>query len=267
MLVFGDSLTSNVLLSLNETHPIPTIVLSKDYDFRQSQSPIAPVSGNSVNFPSFTSTSSAVQILTPKNDQTLTDQQPMFRGTSAPDQNVKIVIHSNQAIQTTVKADQNGNWNYRPPSNLSPGTHTITIQALDASGILKTITQSFVVYASGQQINPPPSGTPTPTPTKTPTPTPTPTPTKIPTPTVAIIVTSIPSPTVTVIPTIAIPSITTVPSVITPIQTQGDLIISPTIKPLPPTGNPSIMTAGIVGAIVTLVGGLLFLLTRGGMAL
>jgi hypothetical protein len=260
MLVFGDSLTSNVLLSLEQTRPIPTIILSKDYDFRQSQSPVAPVTGNLASFPSFTSTSSAVQIITPRNNQTLTDQQPIFKGTSAPEQNVKIVIHSDQAIQTTVKADQNGNWSYRPPSNLSPGTHTITIQALDTSGILKTITQSFVVYASGQQINPPPSGTPTPTPS--------PSPTKIPTPTIPLVViTKTPVPTATAIPTIAIPSITTIPSVITPIQTQGGFIISPTIKPLPPTGNPSIMTAGIVGAVVTLVGGLLFLLTRGGMAL
>jgi hypothetical protein len=253
MLVFGDSLTSNVLISLSQTHPIPTVMLSKDYDFRESQSPVTTISGTLESFPSFTSTSSAVQILTPKNNQALTDQQPLFKGTSAPNESVKIIIHSDQAIQTTVKADQNGNWNYRPPSNLSPGTHTVTIQANDASGILKTITQSFVVYASGQQINPPPSGTPTPTPTVTPTPT------RIPSPTMSLVATVISSPTATAIPTISVvPSITT-------IQTKGGLIISPTQKPLPPTGNPSIMTAGIVGAVISLVGGLLFLLTRGGI--
>jgi len=257
MLVFGDSLTSNILISLNQTSPIPTIMLSKDYDFRESQSPVTTTSGSLESFPSFTSTSSAVQILTPKNDQSLTDQQPLFRGTSAPNGNVKITIHSNQTIQTTVQADQNGNWSYRPQSNLTPGTHTVTIQANDVSGILKTITESFVVYASGQQINPPPSGTPTPTVT--------PTPTRIPSPTVPLVITSIPSPTATAIPTInVIPSVTLVPS-ITQIQTKGGLIISSTQKPLPPTGNPSIMTAGIVGAVITLVGGLLFLLTRGGI--
>jgi hypothetical protein len=245
MLVFGDSLTSNVLLSLSQTSPIPTIMLSKDYDFRESQSPVTILSGSLASFPIFTSTSSASspQILTPKNNQELTDQQPLFKGTSAPGQNVKIIIHSDQTIQTTVKSDQNGNWSYRPPSTLSPGTHTITIQANDASGVLKTITQSFVVYAAGQQINPPPSGTPTPTVTLAPT--------------------KISSPTVT--PTInVVPSITLVPS-ITQTQTKGGLTISPPKKPLPPTGNPSIMTAGIVGAVVTLVGGLLFLLTRGGI--
>jgi len=236
MLVLGNSLTSNVLLSLNQTGIIPTIMLSNDYDFTQSQSPVATISANLASFPSFGSTSSAVQILTPKSNQTLTDQQPLFKGTSAPNQNVTITIHSDQAIQTTVKADQNGNWNYRPSSSLSPGTHTITVQAPDSSGILKTITQSFVVYASGQQINPPPSGTPTLTP--------------------SIVVTKIPSPTI-------IASYIT--SSITTSQSKGGLNISPTQKTLPPTGNPSIMTAGIVGAVITIVGGLLFLLTRVGV--
>jgi hypothetical protein len=249
MLIFGDSLTSNILISLNQTRPIPIIVLSKDYDFREGQSPIATVAGSLVNFPSFTSTSSAStpQILTPKNGQELTDQQPIFKGTSAPGQDVKITIHSDQAVQTTVKADQNGNWDYRPSSNLSPGTHIITVQAKDNSGILKTITQSFTVYAAGQQINPPPSGSPTPI--------------------VSISPTNIPSPTVavTLIPTIiATASVTIVPS-ITLTQTKGGFVISPTQKPPPPTGNPSVMTAGIVGAVVAIIGGLLFLLTRGGI--
>ena len=259
ILIFGDSLTSNVLASLNQIRPIPTVLLSKDYDFRESQSPITTISGNLGSFPSFTSTSSAIQILTPKKDQTLIDQQPLFKGTGRPDQNVKIIIHSDQAIQTTVKTDQNGNWSYRPPSNLLPGTHTITIQTTDASGILKTITQSFEVYASGQQINPPPSGTPTPTPTKALTPT------KAPTPTTAV-VTKIPLPTATAIPTTIITqAVSIIPSIVTPIQTKGGFIISPTRKPLPPTGNPSIMTAGIVGAVIAIIGGLLFLLTRGGV--
>ena len=253
MLVFGNTLTSNVLISLSQTRPIPTIMLSQDYDFRESQSPVATISGSLTSFPSFESTSSASapQILTPKNGQELTDQQPLFKGTSAPNQDVKITIHSNQVVQTTVKADQSGNWNYRPPSNLSPGTHTITVQAKDDAGILKTITQSFVVYASGQKINPPPSGSPTPIVT------------------VAVSPTSMPLPTVVItsVPTISIaPLITATPSV-TLTESKGGFDISPTQKALPPTGNPSIMTAGIVGAIVTLVGGLLFLLTRGGMAL
>jgi hypothetical protein len=239
MLILGDSLTSNVTLSINQINSIPTIILSKDYDFRESQMPTATASGVLESFPSFSSTSSAVQtpeILTPENNQKFTDQQPLFKGKALPNQNVVITIQSDQTIQTTVQSDANGNWNYRPSSTLSPGNHTITISSKDSNGILKTITQSFIVYASGEQVLPAvPSVTPTPT----------------------IVV----NPTTPVVPT-ATPTISmtqtqvSTTAAITSLQT-------PTVIPsksLPPTGNPSIMTAGIIGATVSIVGGLLFLL-------
>lgn len=243
MLITADSLTSNVLLSFGQNSLVPTITLSKNYDFRVSQYPVASQSANFQTFPSFESTASAKilnekgpQILTPENNQGFTDQKPMFKGTGLPDQTVQITIHSNQPLQATVTTDQNGNWNYVPSTPLSPGTHTITITTLDPSGILRTITQSFVVYAQGQQINPAvPSGTPTPTPeiiSQLLTPTSTPIPTLTPTPTEILII---------------------------PIATPASQL-----KVLPPTGNPFIITAGIVGVIISLLGGLLFLLTLTG---
>jgi hypothetical protein len=236
MLVFGDSLTSNVTLSVGQIDSIPAIILSKDYDFRQSQTPVATTSGVLESFPSFSSTSSAAEtpeILTPENNQKFTDQQPLFQGKALPNQNVVITVHSSQSVQTTVKSDANGNWNYRPSSSLTPGNHTITITSKNANGILKTITQSFVVYASGEQVLP---AVPSVTPTITPTPT-------------------IPVATPTI--TQAVPTATPTAAIT---QTQT---ITPTAiltKSLPPTGNPSIMTAGIIGATVSIVGGLLFLL-------
>ena len=139
MLVYGDSLTSNVSLSLNQTSPVPTIILSKDYDFRNGQSPSTSAPQTSASFPSFSSTSSGtLKILTPQKDQGFTDQQPLFRGTGQPNQSVKIIIHSAQIVQGIVNTDQNGIWNFRPTSTLSPGTHTITVQTEDSSGILQT---------------------------------------------------------------------------------------------------------------------------------
>jgi hypothetical protein len=269
ILATGNSLSSNASLLFNQIHPIPTITLSKNYDFKTGESPISfPVSLES--FPSFESTSSAKafpEILTPKENQSFTDQQPLFKGTGLPEQNVKIVIHSDTPIQTSVITDAKGNWSYRPTDPLTPGNHTITITTKNSSGILQTISQSFVVYAAGQQTNPPaPSVTPTPsislTPSPTPSPTPalkvtpTPTPTSILTPTATPIVTAVPFKTAT-------PTVTPSPS---QVQTKGGVVISPTDAPLPPTGNPSIITVGIVGAMVTLAGGLLFLLSRGGIS-
>ncbi len=243
ILAFGHSLTSTVSLSLSQTRLVPTIILSKNYDFKTSQEAItAPISLES--FPSFNSTPSAKaspEILTPKDNQSFTDQQPLFKGTTLPSQNVKIVIESNGVIQADVTADANGNWTYRPANPLTAGNHTISITARNSSGILETITRSFVIYASGQQINPPvPSGTPTTIPTVTTTPISTATPTQT---------------TITLSPA----PITTQSPIPTQIQTKGGVSVSPT-GTLPPTGNTSIITAGIIGAVVLIAGSLLFLL-------
>lgn len=219
MLIYGDFLTSNVVLSKTQAAAIPSVTLSKDYDFLVDSIPNASASAGFLSFPSLVSTSSSaqkVQILTPKENQGFTDDQPLFKGTAQSGEDVQIVIHSDEAIQAQVTTDKNGNWSYQPSQSLTPGTHTITITAKDVSGIIRTITQSFVVYASGTQI-PNASGSPTPTPTFVPTPT--------------VVISQAPMAT-----------------------TSG--------TPLPPTGNPFIITLGIVGFVISLFGSLLFFLSR-----
>lgn len=232
MLIYGDLLTSNVVLSKNQINTIPPITLSKDYNFLVEDFPSASPSANFLSFPSLTSTVSAqkVKILTPKENQGFTDDQPLFKGTAKPGESVQIDIHSDEAIQAKVTTDKNGNWSYQPSQPLSPGTHTITITAKDVSGILRTISQSFVVYASGTQI-PNASGSPTPTPTPISNTLTSPIPTATYTPTPTIITSQVPTAT-----------------------TSG--------TPLPPTGNPFIITFGIVGFVISLFGSLLFLLSR-----
>jgi hypothetical protein len=278
MLVFGDSLTSNVSLSINQINPVPIITLSNDYNFISTKQPVASESANLQSFPIFTDTSSdskndTPKILTPEQDQIFTDQKPQFKGTALPNESVKIIIHSDEQIQTTVSANASGNWTYTPSAPLSPGEHTVTILTKGADGILKSITQSFVVYAQGQQINPAvPSGTISPT--KKPTATPTQglkatlTPTKTPTPTLRTTATPTPTLRITATPTPTL-KITLTPT-LTPTPTltlSPTLIASNSATALPPTGNPSILTAGIIGIFITLVGGLLFLLTRGSISI
>src|SRR6185312_548698 len=104
-----------------------------------------------IGFPSFSTNSSLVAtpvITTPTKDETFSDQQPQFSGKALPNQEVTIVVHSTDAISTTVTADANGTWSYRPSSPLAPGAHTISITTKNTAGILQTIEQSFTVYAS-----------------------------------------------------------------------------------------------------------------------
>lgn len=249
MLIYGDLLTSSVTFSKTQINSVPSITLSKNYNLLTQNSSNLNPSLDSQGFPSLVSSTSGtpqkIQILTPKKDQGLTDSQPLFKGTAKPGENVQIVIHSSQAIQTQVTTDKNGNWSYTPQEPLTPGTHTITITTKDISGILKTITQSFVVYASGTQIQNA-NGSPTPTPTPTliaKTTSPTPTPVIILTPTPDIVITSTPFPTPTEI------------LVQAPVSTTSGIL-------LPPTGNPSIIVFGAFGIAVSLIGGFFFLLSH-----
>ena len=116
-----------------------------------------------------------------------------------------------------------------------------------------------------------PTSTPTPTPTDTPTPaptvtdTPTPTPTVTPTPTATPTGTLTPTPTNTPTPTGTLtptPTSTLTPSAtLTPTNT---LTPTPTIGLKPGvsliTGNPSTLTAGAIGIMLTVIGGILMLM-------
>jgi hypothetical protein len=168
MLIIGDKGSSRVIISV-PANKIPTITLSKDYDFTNPKQ--ATPSANfdkSLSLPKNQSTQSAYpKIISPQKDEKLLEQQPIFKGTAVPGEDVQIVIHSSNSLQAVVTADSLGNWSYQPTTPLSPGTHTITITTKNSLGILQTLTQSFVVYASTE--------TPTPTPeivTNTITPTP-----------------------------------------------------------------------------------------------
>lgn len=225
------SLKSTALASLSQADSIPTITLSNDYNFTNDFAPSASKSAESksVSFPVVTTKQVSLkpQILTPKKDQSFTNQKPQFSGTSLPNEKVEIIINSTDEITTQVTADSNGNWIYRPSVNLSPGVHTITIKTRDSEGILTTIMQSFTVFAAETQT----SGTATPSAT--------PIPTLTPTPTIAILIPT-PTSTPTPFPTLA------------PIESKGGL---------PPTGSSSVGL--IIGGIIsTLTGVALFLLTR-----
>lgn len=228
MTAIGNSLSSQAILNSDELDEIPTITLSQNYDFTISNSPISGAillaTPSAQVFPSATPSSSlnsTPQILTPTKNQSFSDDQPLFKGKAQPNQDVEITIHSDENISTKVTADANGNWNYRPETNLSPGTHTITIKTKDTFGILKTITQQFTVYAAGSQVG----ESATPSATLTPT----------------------TAPTIT--PTLTITPIASV----TPTE-----ILTPTMA-LPPAGSSTLPAIGMLGAALMAIGALLFI--------
>lgn len=227
MLVVGHNTQSNVNLRADQTNPVPPIILSKTYDFTIDTTPIASPSGI-IGFPDLQASPSAIktpQITNPKKDDSLTDLKPLFKGVASPSANVEIEIHSDEQIKTEIVADKNGTWTFRPTEALSPGDHTVTIKTRDQFGILKTITQSFTVYAQGSQVGQ----------------TATPSATLSPNPTISLIPTNTPTPTPTLFPT---------PTQIPPTSTPTPTTIYP---PIEPPGNSSFiaLTFSAFGVIIT----------------
>jgi len=229
-----DSLKSTALISLNQASSVPTITLSNDYDFTQPASLIESKVVKSSDFSSIILPDGNLQpeIISPKENQSFTDPQPQFRGTSLPNEKVEIIIQSDNTITTQVTANNNGNWEYKPPNDLSPGIHTITIKTRDSSGILTTITRSFTVFAADSQVLESATAPATITQETTPTLTITPTvaPTFIPPPAIE---TSTPSPT------------------LVPSASKGGL---------PPTGSSPTLAIGTIGIVTTVISLLMLIL-------
>ncbi len=244
LLAIGEGMFSNIGLSTLQSHPVPVITLSNNYDFTLAPAPSASSSGELPGFPPIAireaTKNNNPSIVSPQDDQEFNDQKPQFKGTAVPNEEVQIVINSDQQIQTSVKADSKGNWIYRPQENLDPGEHTITITTRNESGIIKTLKKSFTVYASGTQIAGD-KGSPTPTP-----------------------IPSITTPTSTIAPTVlpTIQQVSESPTISPTVTVDNPLVITAT-PTLPPTGSSSIMSAAVVGLLLSLMGGLIFLLTRG----
>lgn len=226
---------STVKVIANQASQVPQIVLSQNYNFTLSpdsgSSDSAIASGSSLPLLSTPAPVNGPEITSPKDSQSYKNQQPVFSGRALPNQSVTITIHSQEEINTTVQSDDTGSWQFKPPVQLAPGKHTITITSNDTSGILQTISRSFTVYAAGSQFVEP-SVSPIET---SPSPVASISPTLVPT--------SIPTPTATPSPTLAPTPAATVP---------------PARGPMAPTGSSALLSGIIGGAIAVGIGALLF---------
>ncbi|MCX6782383.1 MAG: Ig-like domain-containing protein [Candidatus Levybacteria bacterium] len=276
ILAIDSETQSTILLLASQAKQVPLVILSQSYDFTINQAPIASISGT-FGFPIFTATQSAnknPQIITPKKEESFKDNRPIFKGTSNPNANIEIIINSTITIKERIKANSMGSWTYRPTQIISPGKHTVSITTPDQFGILKTITHSFTVYASGSQVSQ----------TATPSATPIISITKNPTPTINIVVipsikivpisTIAPLPTVTATISASIPnsSISSTSSIIaiSGIATPAPTLILPTPKiikktnPLiPSVGSSTMITTSVTGFVIIAIGIFLFLITKG----
>lgn len=187
-------------VALVNNSPVPQITLGQTYQFTDKE-----VTGTE-KFRGLGTTNGTgpVKLLTPQIGERVNSLRPVILGEAPAGTELTIEVHSDEAITGKVVTTADGKFNYTVPTDLAPGTHTVTVSAL-VNGVLQKVTSSFAVYAQGEStvpyysatpsasISPSPTSKTSPTPTRKPTVSPTPiggsavtgttTPTKSPTPT------------------------------------------------------------------------------------
>ena len=186
-------------------NPVPTLIVGQNQDFRNME-PIEQGSnpGAEVNIPNEDEPESKLDVSGEKmpsatsvtlesisEGEIVSSDKPEFFGEGPVGENIEITVHSETEITGSAVVSTAGTWKWSPPENLSEGIHSITISWTDASGVLRTLTRSFVVQAGElPSYVATPSATPTSTPTSQPTTypsiSPTITPTRTPVPTTTL---------------------------------------------------------------------------------
>ncbi|HJX59201.1 MAG TPA: Ig-like domain-containing protein [Patescibacteria group bacterium] len=188
--------------------PVPPMIIGQTHDFKNlPPSEVSGIPEASVSLPEQATPSSGFtvdgQVSTPsattvtltsvKEGEVITTTQPEFFGEAPAGTALTVTVESDPVTQE-LSVPSSGEWAWTPPSDLSEGTHKIIISWKDASGILRTLTRTFVVQAAeGPAFVATPSATLTPTVSPTPTATLTATPTATKTPTLTATPTATPT--------------------------------------------------------------------------
>jgi len=183
-------------------NPIPPLIAGQDQDFRNLP-PVIDGQNPDVNLnlpegstiesklnvnEEIPTVSGGVTLESVTEGEIVTSDKPEFFGEGPKGTDIIITVHSEETITGSTTIKSGGSWNWSPPTNLSEGAHTVTVSWIDALGITRTLTRSFIVQAGELPsfVSTPsatPTGSPTPTPKSTPSPSPVVTPSLTPKPT------------------------------------------------------------------------------------
>lgn len=135
------------------------------------------------------------KIINPNDGETITIPKPEIFGEGPKGAKVEITLESPVTYESEIEIDSNGEWQWAPPQNLTPGAHTLTVEYTNPdTGGVETFVRTFVLAAQTGEGGPAFSATPSGS-TATPTINPTNTPTEAPTPTATAEPTSTTEPT------------------------------------------------------------------------
>lgn len=119
----------------NESAPSQPVTITIDTD--PPATPAAPIVTDSVT-----------QITGPVPDGgTTNDPRPVLSGTGTPNDviNITDTVNGTPTIVGTVTVDSNGNWSWRPGSNIAEGSHAYTATATDEAGNVSAASPAITI--------------------------------------------------------------------------------------------------------------------------
>ena len=170
--------------------PVPPITLGQNYDFRQpaqerqaasdkqqstSQPSRPPESSlrslfNFEDLGPVTPVATGVTLLNPGGEgEKVSTTKPELFGDGPKETQVNITVESSETVKGNAVVGDDGKWRFAMPTDLAPGSHMVTLQWIDAEGIIQTLKRSFIVQAASGE--PAFTASPSAVPTKNLTPT------------------------------------------------------------------------------------------------
>lgn len=160
----GNLGTTTAITTTKNDSPVPVLTLGQTYDFRhilptstpaaETFSPPTPTTAASgFSLEPLTSSPSAGQrlnILNPSEGEKINAVKPEIIGIAPAGEVLNISVESNAPLSGQILVDNQGNWRWTPPTNLSSGEHTVTVSLKDESGIIQRVTRTFTVLAAGE---------------------------------------------------------------------------------------------------------------------
>jgi hypothetical protein len=146
IVISEDNITTQMVNSTSLNNPVPDIIIGQN-----SLSPSVNQSISSGNLANITpvQTIQSLDILNPKDGETISNFRPEFFGTAPINSKVVIEVHSDTITSADTQSDATGSWNWSPPANLTPGDHSITVKVQDTrTGLWQTVTRNFTVLAA-----------------------------------------------------------------------------------------------------------------------
>jgi len=148
---FDDDYSSTVRTTFDRSRPLPQqIMLGNNYIFVDEGTNVLSAQDTVQSRP--TTPRFNVELRYPKENSVIPGQTPLIKGIGVPGSVVSVSINTTPVFSGRSTVDADGDWSVVVKKPFNPGTYTISMQTTDRNGQIVTITRSFTLIKSGEQV-------------------------------------------------------------------------------------------------------------------